>query len=158
MRTFVVRGGAMAAAAVIAAGCGSSSSGSSSNIAQSEFNPNFGQVVNQFKQTSRAIGLAIEHAAGESDAQLTTIFSALAARWQSDVVKLKALKPPPSVAPQYQTLAGAATRTETDLKAIVTAARTHDANAAKQAGRQLVRDILQAKSSSQTITTKLGIG
>jgi hypothetical protein len=148
----------MAAAAVIAAGCGSSSAGSQTNITQSEFKPNFGQVVNQFKQTSRAIGLAIEHASGQSDAQLTAIFSALAARWQGDVTKLKALKPPPSVAAQYQTLTGAATRTETDLNAIVTAAKTHDASAAKQAGGQLVKDILQAKAASQTITSKLGIG
>src|SRR5690348_9123332 len=112
MRIFVVRGGALAAAVVIAAGCGSSSGGSQTNIAQSEFKPNFRQVVNEFKQTSHAIGLAIEHASGQSDAQLTATFSALAARWQTDVVKLKALKPPPSVSSQYQTLTGAATRTE----------------------------------------------
>jgi len=146
----------LAAAALIAAGCGSSS-GSSTNISQSEFKPNFGQIVNQFKQTSHSIGLAIEHASSMPNAQIASTFSGLAARWQSQVTKLKALKPPPSVASQYQTLTGAATRTEADLKAIVAAARSHNGSAAKQAGASLVKDILQAKSASQTIGTKLGI-
>jgi hypothetical protein len=156
MRTIVVRGGALVAAALIAAGCGSSS-GSSTNITQSEFKPNFGQIVNQFKQTSHAIGLGIEHASSKTDAQLAATFSALAARWQSNVTKLKALKPPPSVSAQYQTLTGAATRTESDLNAIVAAAKTHDASAAKHATTKLIKDILQAKTASQTITTKLGV-
>lgn len=148
----------MAAAALIAAGCGSSSSGSSTNISKSEFNPNFKQVISQFKQTSHAIGLAIENARSQSDAQIASAFTNLAAQWQQDVAKLTALKPPPSVAAQYQTLTGAATRTEGDLKAIVSAAKSHDGTAARQDGAKLVKDILQAKSASQTIGSKLGIG
>lgn len=157
MRRFVVNGGALAVAAVIAAGCGSSSSGSSTNIAQSEFNPNFKQVINQFKHTSHRIGLAIENARSQTDAQLTSTFTSLATQWQQDVTKLKALKPPPSVAAQYQTLTGAATRTEGDLQAIVAAAKSHNGSAARQAGAKLVKDVLQAKSASRAIGTKLGI-
>lgn len=158
MRTFVVRGGALAAAAVIAAGCGSSSSGSSTNASPSTFRSDFGLVVNQFKQTSHAIGLAIEHATSMSDAQIASTFSGLAARWQSPVSKLKSLTPPPSVAAPFQTLTGAATRTESDLQAVVAAAKSHNGSAAKQAGAKLVKDILQAKSASHMIGTKLGIG
>ena len=147
----------MAVAALIAAGCGSSSAGSSTNISRSEFNPNFKQVTSQFKQTAHGIGLAIVNARSQTDAQITSTFTNLAAQWQQDVTRLKALKPPPSVAAEYQTLSGAATRTEDDLKAIVSAAKSHDATAAKQDGAKLVKDILQAKASSQAIGTKLGI-
>ncbi len=145
------------AAAIIAAGCGSGSSGSSTNASPSTFRSDFKLVINQFKQTSHAIGLAIEHAPSQTDAQIASTFTGLAAQWQSDLAKLKPLTPPPSVSGPYQTLTGAATRTEGDLKSIVAAANSHDATAARQDGSKLVKDILQAKSASQTITSKLGI-
>ena len=157
MRILVIRGAAVAAAAVIAAGCGSSSSGSSTNESPSTFRSDFGLVVKQFKQTSHAIGLAIVHAPSMTDAQLASTFSGLATRWQNALSQLGPLKPPPSVSAPYQTLTGAATRTEGDLQAIVAAAKTHDGSAAKQDGAKLVKDILQAKAASQTITKKLGI-
>src|SRR6202035_5119204 len=97
MRIFVVRGGALAAAAMIAAGCGSGSSPSSTNAEPNTFRADFGLVVNQIQQTSHAIGLAIEHASSMTDAQITSTFSGLAARWQGDLTKLTPLTPPPSV-------------------------------------------------------------
>jgi hypothetical protein len=157
MRVFVIRGGALAVAALIAAGCGSNSSGSGTTAEQSTFRSDFGLVTNQFKQTSHGIGLAIEHASSQSDAQLTSTFSALAVQWQDDLSKLKGLTPPPSVVGPYQTLSGAAIRTEADLNAIVAAAKAHDGAAAKQASEHLLRDILQAKSAARAIDTKLGI-
>lgn len=147
----------MAAAAVIAAGCGSGSSGSSTNASPSTFRSDFGLVVNQFGHTSHFIGLAIEHASSMTDAQLASTFSGLAVRWQGALTKLQPLTPPPSVSAPFEKLTGAATRTESDLNAVVAAARTHDASAAKQASGKLVKDILQAKAAAQTITTKLGI-
>src|SRR5437764_251184 len=65
--------------------------------------------------------------------------------------------PPYPRSAQYQRRTGAATRTESDLNAIVAAAQTHNAGAAKKATHQLITDILQAKSASKTIQTKLGI-
>ena len=114
-------------------------------------------MVNQFGQASHAIGLAIEHASSMTDAQLVSTFSGLAVRWQGALTKLQPLTPPPSVSAPYETLSGAATRTESDLNAIVAASKAHDASAAKQAGGKLVKDILQAKAAAQAITTKLGI-
>jgi hypothetical protein len=158
MRIFAVRGCALAAAALFATGCGSGSSASSTNAEPNTFRSDFGLVVGQFKQSAQAIGLVIEHARSMTDAQLAATFSGLAARWQGDLTKLRSLTPPPSVSAQYKTLTGAATRTEGDLRAIVGVARAHDASAAKRASAKLVKDILQAKAASQSITTRLGIG
>ena len=158
MRTFAIKGVALAAAMMLASGCGSSSSGSGTTAQLSTVRSDFRLVFNQFKHTSHAIGLAIKGASSQTDAQIASTFTGLAAQWQSDVAKLKSLHPPPSVAGPYQALSAAADRTEADLKTIVLAARNHSGSEAKQASARLVTDILQAKSSAQTISTKLGIG
>lgn len=151
MRRFVLRG-VLTGALLLAAGCGGSSSDQTG-----KFKTGFLAAVTQLKQTSHAIGLAIEHAPSRTDAQLASTFQGLAARWERQASELQTLKPPSSVATAFHTLTGATARVETDLKSVVTAADTHSPSAAQQAGSSLVRDILDAKSASTTITTKLGI-
>lgn len=148
--------GALAVVMLVLAGCGGGSSSSSTTAQASTFRSDFKLTITQFKQTSHGIGLAIEHAGRQSDAQVATVFGALALQWQADLTRLQSLKPPVPVAGEFITLRGAATRTEADLKSIVAAAQTHDAAKARRLGASLVRDILTAKNASQAILSKLG--
>jgi hypothetical protein len=146
--------GPVLATFVVLAGCGGSSSSSSDQGAK--FKTSYESVANQFKHDSQAIGAAIKRAAGKTDAQIATEFHDLATRWQKHVSQLETLKPPSNLAATFNTLTSAASRAETDLNAIVSAAKTDSKSAAEQASASLVTDILSAKSASATITKKLG--
>jgi hypothetical protein len=149
-----VRSSAVLVLALVAASaCG----GSSSSNHSANFKTSFASVSNQLKQSAQAIGAAIEQAPNQTDAQIASSFHGLAGRWQGDVSKLETLKPPSNLQTTFNTLTSAATRTESDLTAIASAAETHGVSAAKQASASLVTDILSAKSASTTITNKLGI-
>jgi hypothetical protein len=157
MRAHVARL-ALLAPILIAAGCGGSgSSSSNTNASVPVFRTDYKATVAQFKNTSHAIGLAVQHASGETDSQIGTEFTALASQWQTDLDHLNSLTPPPSVSGPFTTLKVGATSTENDLRAIVAAAHSHDGSAARQAGEHLVRDILKAKAASEVISHKLGI-
>ncbi len=153
MRALIARIAIAGAALLLAAGCG----GGSSSSQTASFSTSFSSAVNQLKQTSHSIGVAIEQAPSKTDAELAATFHGLAQRWQAQVSKLQTLKPPANVAATFNTLSAAAQRTEADLNAIASAAETHSAPAAKQASARLVTDILSAKSAGTTITNKLGI-
>jgi hypothetical protein len=146
-------GGALVAALVLLVGCG----GSSSSDQTAKFKASFSPVITQLTQISRETGTTLEHAQGQTDAQLGTVFHDLATRWQTQLSQLQTLKPPANVATAFNTLTGAAARVETDFTAIVSAAQTHSKSGATQATTSVVNDILSAKSASTTITTKLGI-
>lgn len=152
MRALVVRAGVVVALVPLA-GCG----GSSSSDQTAKFKSGLSPAVNALKKTSQSIGTAIEHASGETDAQIASTFSDLAKRWQDDVSQLETLKPPSNLAATFNTLTAASSRAETDLNAIVVAAKTHSATAAEQASAALVTDVSSAKSASTKLTDKLGI-
>lgn len=139
---------------VLLAGCGGSSSSSSDQTAQ--FKTSHESLANQLKQSSQAIGTAIQQAPSQTDAQLAATFRSLASRWQAQLSQLKTLKPPSNLTATFNTLTGAASRAEADLNAIAAAAGTHNAAAPKQASTSLVTDILSAKAVSTAITNKLG--
>lgn len=145
--------GVVAAAVMVLPGCG----GSSSSNQTATFKTSFQSAVNQLRDTSQAIGTAIKQAPSQTDAQIATAFQQLATRWQNHLSQLETLKPPSNLAAVFNTLTAGATRAESDLNAIVAAARTHSSSAAEQASASLVSDILAAKSASTTITNKLGI-
>jgi hypothetical protein len=157
MRILFVRGGALAVAALIAGGCGGGSASTSTVGGQGTFSSDYSLMVHRLKETSRLIGLAIEHASSQTDAQLGATFTGLAAQWETDESPLSSLTPPDPVASDYRVLTMAATRAEADLNAIVAAAQTHSSSAAKLATTHLIHDILQAKTASQAINRKLGI-
>jgi len=150
---FVARG-ALVVALLAPAACGSAGTSSSPQKA-SGFKTSFNSVVTHFKQTSKAIGNEINHAPTQTNGQIATHFKHLAGRWQGSLSRLETLKAPADVATKLNTLTGAATRTESDLNAIVAAARADSASAAKQASATLVTDILSAKTASQQISNAL---
>ena len=144
---------ALVAALGLPCGCG----GSSSADQTAKFKKGLSPVVNDLKQTSSAIGTAVEQAGSQTDAQIAATFRDLASRWQSQLSQLETLKPPSNLAADFNTLTAATARAEADLTAIVAAAQTHSRSAATQASSSMVTDITSAKSASTTLTDKLGI-
>ena len=153
MQSLIVRT-ALVGVLLVSAGCGG---GGSSSSQSADFKTSFSSVVNQLKRTSQSIGVALEHASSQTDAQLATTFHTLAQRWQAQVGKLQTLKPPANLSTTFNTLTAAGQHAGRDLNAIASAAETHSAAAAKQASTALITDVLSAKSASTTITDKLGI-
>jgi gas vesicle protein len=150
--------GAMLAAiaVLLVAGCGGSSSSSTTTNDTASFKSSFTPVVNDFKNVSQGIGTTIQGAASRTDAQIGTEFQQLADRWSAAVNKLNSLTPPANYSSDFNQLKGAATRVESDLKAIVAAAGAHSKTDAQQAATKLVTDIVTAKAASTRITDQLG--
>jgi hypothetical protein len=146
---------AMALLAVLASlgGCG----GSSSNDQAAKFKTSYESARNHLRGLSQAIGTEIQKAPSQSDRQILTAFRSLAGRWQTQLSQLEALKPPGSVSVDFNTLTGAASRVESDLNAVVSAAATHSYSAAQQAGASIVSDVTAARRADATIAHKLRI-
>jgi hypothetical protein len=133
-----------------------SACGGSSNNQTASFKSGYNSAANQLKQVSHDIGVEIQQASKQTDAQVVAAFRGLASRWQTHLSQLQTLKPPSNLAADFNTVTGAAGRVEADLSGIVAAGRTHSASAARQAAASLVSDVLTAKSASVKITNKLG--
>lgn len=146
-----------ATAVLLVAGCGGSSSSSTTTNNTASFKSSFTPVVNDFKNVSQGIGTTIQGAAAKTDAQIGTEFQQLADRWSAAVSKLNSMTPPAKYSADFNQLKGAATRVESDLKAIVAAAGAHSKTDAQQAATKLVTDILAAKAASTRITDQLGV-
>jgi hypothetical protein len=145
------RGTAAIATLVLVSACGGSSSNKSTR-----FKSGYESTADQLKQVSHDIGIEIQQASKQTDAQVVAAFRGLASRWQTHLSQLQTLKPPSNLAAEFNTVTGAAGRVEADLNGIVAAGRTHSASAARQAAASLVSDVLTAKAASTKITTKLG--
>ncbi len=176
MRRHLLVGAATVATALLLAGCGGSSSSSSSNPSSStsastsasssatqtagstsQFKTGIGPVLAGFKSDSHAIGLALQHASSQTNAQLAGTFDGLARRWETTLNRLETLKPPPAFSATYERLKTQVTKVHSDLSAVASSARGGDVTAAKAGVKKLVVDILSAKSTSTTITSELGI-
>ena len=110
-------------------------------------------VVNQFKSASQATGAALQHASSQTDAQVAATFQDLATKWKSALAQLQTLTPPQQLTTAYERLKLRVNMVSADLAAIVSAAQSHDANAAKAATTKLIKDIVSAKGASATLTS-----
>lgn len=137
---------------VLLAGCGGSSSSSSAN-----FKPGYTSAMGALGTTASQIGTTIEGAAGQSDSQLETTFKSLATHWQTGTGRLDKLTAPSSVSTQFANLKGAASRVETDLNGIASAASSHSQTAAKTAAEHLVIDLAAGKTADTKIRSTLGL-
>jgi hypothetical protein len=109
-------------------------------------------VLNEFKRASQRTGAELQQASSQTDAQLAAAFQQLEAKWKSALTKLETLQPPPQFSTRYNRLKSQVSDVDTDLAAIVSAAHSHNAAAAKAAATKLVNDIVSAKATSTTIT------
>ncbi len=151
-------------ATLLLSGCGGSSSDSSSTSSTSsstsqtsqsaaQFKAAIAPILNEFKLASQGTGAAIQQAASQTDAQVTAAFQQVKAKWTSALDRLKTLQPPPQFAAAYNRLKSQVSSVTADLGAIVSAAESHNATAAKNATTKLVNDILSAKATSTTISS-----
>jgi hypothetical protein len=144
----------IALALVSLTACGSKSSSDKPDPVAA-YEQGYRPAVRAMKAISKDTGDAVVDARNHTDAQLVTQFRALATRWQGQLSRLEILKPTSALAADHKTLTTAATRVEADLHAIVTAAATHDADAARQASASLVTDILDTKAASEVVNKRL---
>jgi aminopeptidase N len=167
-RAWITGSVAIVAMLVLLSGCGGSSSSnsvssppvsSSSTSQTSQTSQSTGQfkaaivpVLNQFKSASQATGAEIQHAGSQTDAQVAATFQQLGAKWMSALTKLETLQPPPQFTAAYNHLKSQVSKVDADLAAIVSAAQSHNATAAKDAATKLVNDILRAKATSTTLS------
>jgi hypothetical protein len=178
-RAWISGTAALAATLIVLTGCGGSSSGTSSassstapasaspsSTSQSQtttsqttptaaqFSATIAPVLNQFKNASQRTGAALQQAGSQTDAEVAAAFRAVETRWKSALAKLETLRPPPQFISAYNRLKTQIRRVDTDLAAIVSAAQTHNAAAAKTSATKLVNDIVSAKATSTTISNR----
>ncbi len=146
---------AAGAALVLLAGCGGSSSSSSASSAN--FKPGYTSAMKALGTTASQIGTTIQGAAHQSDSQLESSFKSLATDWQTGTAQLDKLTAPSSVSTAFAGLKGAASRVETDLNAIASAASSHSQTAAKTAAEHLVIDLAAGKAADTKIRSTLGL-
>jgi aminopeptidase N len=130
----------------------SSSSTSQNSQSTGQFKAAIAPVLNQFKSASQATGAEIQHAGSQTDAQVAATFQQLGAKWMSALTKLETLQPPPQLTAAYNHLKSQVSKVNADLAAIVSAAQSHNATAAKDAATKLVNDIVRAKATSTTLS------
>jgi hypothetical protein len=123
----------------------------------SNFKYGYNAVRGPLNQTGQAIATEIQQAPQQTDAQVAATFRTLAARFKGQVAKLKALEPPASVADDWNNVTSAASRLDSDLYAIASAAVSHSTAAAYQAGASLAADAQALTEALAPIKQKLGL-
>jgi hypothetical protein len=138
--------------AVVAAlsGCGGSDT-------TAQFKSGYNAVRGPLNQTGQQIANEIRAAPKQTDAQVAANFRSLAARFKSQVDQLKALKPPANVAADWTKVTNAASRLDSDLSAIASAASSHSTAAAQQAGASLATDAQALTQALTPVKQKLGL-
>ena len=142
--------------AALLAACGGNSSATHADATQ-RFKTGYEHFRGPLDQTGTAIGAELQRAPTQTDAQLAATFRQLASRFQSQLSELETLKPPPSLAADWNSVLDSAHRIESDLTAVVAAAATNSQSAGEQAGAALVTDAEALKSAAATVKQKLGI-
>ena len=132
------------------AGCGGSDD-------TAKFKSGYNALRGPLNQTGQAIAAEITQASKQTDAQISASFRSLAVRFQSQLSQLKALKPPSSVASQWKNVTAAASRLDSDLNAIASAAGAHSSSATQQAAARLAADASALTQAINPIKQKLGL-
>ncbi len=129
-------------AALALAACGGSGQPSAAD-AQSAYGP----VRTQIVALGGSIGDAMSNASRQTDVALATTFAALVVRGHAAVARLDELDVPSDLVAERNALRDAIEQGTGDLSDIATAARAHDAAAARTAASQLVTDSEQIKQA-----------
>lgn len=145
-----VWGVCVVAVVAVASGCGGSDT-------TAQFKSGYNSVRTPLNQTGQAIAQEISQAPKQTDAQVSANFHSLAQRFSAQVAKLKALKPPSSVSAQWPKVTDAATKLDSDLSAIASAASTHNSSATQQAAASLAADASALQQAITPVQQKLGL-
>jgi hypothetical protein len=146
---------AMSGVCVVAAVTALSACGGSDTTAK--FKSGYNAVRAPLNQTGQAIAQEISKASSQTDAQVSANFRSLAARFHSQLNQLKALKPPSSVAAQWTKVTDAASKLDSDLNAIASAAGAHNSSATQQAATSLAANAQALQQAITPVKQKLGL-
>jgi hypothetical protein len=143
---------ALSVLAVVAvlSGCGGSDT-------TAQFTSGYNALTRPFNQTAQAIAAELQQAPKQTDAQVSANFRSLAQRFSTQVAKLTALKPPPSVAAEWHNVTDAAIKLDSDLSKIASDMAAHDTSAAQQAAASLAANAKALQQAISPIKQKLGL-
>jgi len=165
-RALAAGGAALAIAAVGLAGCGGDDGGSTTAAggvttatapelsiaaAAAAYAPIRAEIV----AIGRDLGSAVATAGSATDAELADRFSALAVRAEAAVTRLEGLNVPARVDTALDDLREALADGAEDLRAVATAAREHDAQAAREATQRLVGDSAGIRQARAQVEAQL---
>jgi hypothetical protein len=114
-------------------------------------------LVPSLNRASNAIVRAVANAGKDTDAQIVTVFTGLAKQWTKATGPLLALNAPRAEAVLFAEVTRYVPAVETDLLDTVGAGRTHNLNAATQAGRHIARDFNGLGAAVKALKRKLGL-
>lgn len=128
---------------------------------EAELTASFKQGYSDQRTTLNAIttrmGDALQSASEKTNAQIVDELGGIERELAAGVERLKTLRPPASVAADFQSTTRTADGLVRDLGDIVSAARTGDPEGAKSATQRLVGRLPTLSRSTQAISSKLGL-
>ena len=114
-------------------------------------------LIPNLDRASSAVISAVKHAGNDTDAQVVTIFTAVAKQWASATKPLFALSAPAPVASIFATITREVPRVEADLLTIANTGRTHNGKAATKAGGKIAIDFNALGVAVNQMKKKLGL-
>jgi hypothetical protein len=148
-------GRAVSAVCVVAVVAVLSSCGGSDTT--TTFKSGYNAVRGPLNETGQAIANEISQAPKQTDAQVSASFNSLAQRFSAQLAKLKALKPPSSVAAEWGNVTDAASKLDSDLSAIASGAAAHNSSATQKAAASLAANASALQQAITPVRQKLGL-
>jgi hypothetical protein len=149
---------AVVAALALAAGASAGTVGRVTlTPAEQVFVKQYKVLIPNLDKASSAVISAVKNAGNDTDAQVVTVFTAVAKQWASATKPLFALSAPSPVASIFATITGEVPRVEADLLAIANTGRTHNGSAATKAGRKIAVDFNALGVAVNQLKKKLGL-
>jgi len=105
--------------------------------AEQVFVKQYKRLIPALDKASAAVVTAVNDSSKFSNAQVVSVFTAVAKQWASATKPLLALAVPPQVSSIFKTIARDVPAVEADLLAAANSGRTQNGSAAKVAGREL---------------------
>jgi len=125
--------------------------------AERAFVKQYKALIPALDKASAAVISDVKHAGNDTDAQIATVFTAVARQWASATKPLLALEAPSPVASIFASMKAEVPLVEADLLRIANTGRTHNAGAATKAGRKLAVDFNALGADVSQLKRKLGL-
>jgi len=125
--------------------------------AEQVFVKRYKRLIPALDKASAAVVAAVDDASKFSNAQVASVFTAVAKRWASATKPLLELAVPPQVTSIFKTIAREVPAVEADLLAVANSGRTQSGSAAKAAGRELALNFNALGAAVAKLKLKLSL-
>ena len=142
---------------IVAAIAAGSAAAATLSPAEQAFKKSFVKLVPALNAATNAVIRDVHNSSHETDAQIATIFSAVAHKWSAATRPLSSLKVPTPEAKILSEIVHLSGAVEVDLLAAAQSGRTHSAADAKQAGLLLAHDFNALGAWVGLLKKKLGL-